>query len=203
MTAQSTVAMSLWRLDAMDHLANVIVGKVLDLDFAVWTARSLVGWFFIVSGIGKFADIRRFESYVRGYRVTDRKHLIRLISMSIPLLEILIGSGLIATNAVIPVFLSVALLCLFVGLQLQAIWRGLQIECGCLGIFGRQLVSLATVLRTVTLVVTASLPLFIHGISPPSGVLDALGDSIPAAGLLLCGAILVSIWQTSRMETAG
>ena len=125
--------------------------------------RLALGAIFVVAGGLKIAHPAAFFADLLGYRVPWPELFLRVVALYLPWLEVATGLGLLANlwpETIRPV---VAGLCaIFVAMLGQAVARGLDLNCGCLGAGGhgwleRPDVALvrATVLLAVSLHVAA------------------------------------------------
>jgi len=96
--------------------------------------RCVVGVVFLLAGVLKVADPARFYSDLLGYEMALPDFMFRVIAVAFPWLEVLCGGALLANRWIETVgFLVVAICLIFVGMLGQAVWRGLDLNCGCLG----------------------------------------------------------------------
>lgn len=95
--------------------------------------RCALGLIFAYAGIIKVGDPTAFTGELRGYRILP-DDLLTSFAVYLPVLEILIGAGLVF-RLVYPgaLLLSGAMLGVFVIALASALWRGLDISCGCFG----------------------------------------------------------------------
>lgn len=99
-------------------------------------ARLVVGGVWLVAGLLKLPDPAANVRAVRAYELLPET-LVPLVGHALPVLEVLIGLGLLLgvltrANAVVSAVLLVA----FIGGIASAWARGLSIECGCFGTGG-------------------------------------------------------------------
>ncbi len=97
--------------------------------------RCVVGAVFLPAGALKLADPASFYSDLLAYEVTLPDFMFRVIAVAFPWLEVLCGGALLANRWIETVgFLVVAIGLIFVGMLGQAVWRGLNLNCGCFGV---------------------------------------------------------------------
>ena len=121
-----------------DSLKDSEVGKIYPsrrglAGAAVLIFRFTLGAIFIFAGIQKARDVTLFAADIRGYRLLP-DWLISPVACYLPFLEIFVGSALalrIAYSGAL--LLSGSMLGLFLASLGAAIWRGLDINCGCFG----------------------------------------------------------------------
>jgi len=112
---------------------------------------------FLISGYNKIKDPILFLSQIRGYRLLADPYA-ALLSMWLPGLEVLCAVGLL-----IPIwrkaatFLVLSMLGVFVTALLSALFRGLDISCGC---FGEGSGSIVSALVVDTILIIAALLLW-------------------------------------------
>ena len=96
--------------------------------------RIVFGGVFFMAGVIKMSDLLAFESALRNYRLLSDP-FIAWVTMGVPSLELIAGMAVI-----IRVFYPgcVILLCgalsIFMGALISLLVRGIDTECGCLGI---------------------------------------------------------------------
>jgi len=97
------------------------------------TLRLLIGLVFVVAGVLKLPDLQGFSDSVSSFEILPNS-LITLWAMTLPPLEITIGVMLVTGHrcqlAAFSAFFLSTLFCLALG---QALFRGLNINCGCFG----------------------------------------------------------------------
>lgn len=100
---------------------------------AILVFRFALGAIFVFAGIQKARDIALFAADIHGYRLLPDA-LISPIACYLPFLEIFVGTALILRIAYSgALFLSGSMLGVFLAALGAAIWRGLDIDCGCFG----------------------------------------------------------------------
>ncbi len=95
--------------------------------------RLLLGGFFLAAGISKVGSPLGTLAAVYSYQIVMPDLLAEMIAAALPWMEILVGLAVIF-GWWLPVALGwlAALLCAFTALTVQAWWRELDIDCGCL-----------------------------------------------------------------------
>ncbi len=100
------------------------------------TLRIVLGLIFLGAGIAKLIHPADFLAELLDYRVPLPALVWHLIAASLPWLEIVLGAALCAHFWLESVFpLTIALAAVFVAMLLQAVLRGLPLDCGCFGSF--------------------------------------------------------------------
>lgn len=96
-------------------------------------ARTLVGGIFIYAGVIKILDPWSFADSVAAFKVLPI-FLVTPVALSLPVMEGLLGLGLLTGMRQRACAATVFILCvLFAGLLVQASLRGLEVDCGCFG----------------------------------------------------------------------
>ena len=100
-------------------------------DHAIALLRIMLGGVFVFASLGKIADPHAFASSIAGYRILEGDATLHIATV-IPWIELLSGCGLIA-GVFIRGSSSLVLLMLviFSAAVVSALWRGLDISCGC------------------------------------------------------------------------
>jgi uncharacterized membrane protein YphA (DoxX/SURF4 family) len=101
------------------------------LDIVIALLRIVLGAVFIFASLGKIADPGAFAASISGYRIVTGG-IALLIATVLPWIEFLSGLGLLLglfwrASAL----LALLMLILFTIVVLSALWRGLDISCGC------------------------------------------------------------------------
>ena len=97
-------------------------------------ARVLLGAVFLVAGALKIAHPVDFHSDLLAYDVPLPDVVFRLVAVVLPWLEAICGAALLATVWTETAGAVVTAMCLaFVVMLGQAVMRGLELTCGCLG----------------------------------------------------------------------
>lgn len=100
-------------------------------ELLVTLLRIVLGVVFINVSIEKIADPTAFAASVSGYRLLTAD-LALLVGTILPWIELLAGLGLLFGLFVRgSALLVLTLLILFTAVVLSALWRGLDISCGC------------------------------------------------------------------------
>ena len=93
--------------------------------------RLILGYIFISASIDKIIDPISFSNIIDNYHITPIL-LNNLFALFIPVLEFVIGVCLIFNLKINGAsFLSIVLLIWFIFILLQALYRGINIDCGC------------------------------------------------------------------------
>ena len=93
--------------------------------------RLLLGYVFIYASIDKILDPVSFSNIIDNYHVTPII-LSNLFALFVPMLELIIGICLILNIKVNGAsFISFALLLWFLFILTQAVYRGINVDCGC------------------------------------------------------------------------
>jgi putative oxidoreductase len=118
--------------------------------------RLVVGAMFLTAALPKIADPASFATDIDNYRMVPDA-LIGPISVGLPLLEALVGialvTGLHARGAAL---VAGGMLIAFAIGMVQAIVRGIDLDCGCFGHVVETRVSWLTVTRNVALTVACA-----------------------------------------------
>src|SRR5690242_8710456 len=95
--------------------------------------RIVLGSVFSYAGLIKFFDTSSFADSIASFRLLPDE-LIGILALTLPPLELIIGLMLISGWKVRPAALCAIFLCATFVIALgQALLRGLNIDCGCLG----------------------------------------------------------------------
>ena len=96
--------------------------------------RIILGGIFIYSGIYKINDPQSLEVVIRNYKILNDP-FIALLAMALPPLEIIIGACLLLKMLFKgAILITGSLLIAFIVSLSSLILRGLDVECGCLGL---------------------------------------------------------------------
>ena len=118
--------------------------------------RVLLGAPFVLASLAKIAHPQLFASAVSAYQIVPLR-AVPLISIVLPWLELLCGLGLILGFLTRSCALWLVVLSGLFGLAVsQAMWRGLDISCGCFGGFGGDLLGVGHILLNSVLAFTAA-----------------------------------------------
>ena len=127
------------------------------LDWLERLCRVGLGGMFVYSAWGKVMDPGLFASVVMKYELLPEA-TVGLFSLTLPMLEMLVGIAFIFTKWTREVaLLATGMLVMFLGALMIAAIRGLEIDCGCFGVSsggGRMELVLAIVRDLVLLVPT-------------------------------------------------
>ena len=101
------------------------------------TTRSVLRWLIaavlVWAALGKLANLQEFFGALLAYRLPVPASLLRLVAIVLPWLELLCGLSLAAGLRTRPALgWAAVLFVVFALCTLQAWWRGLAIDCGCL-----------------------------------------------------------------------
>lgn len=95
--------------------------------------RIALGAVFIYSGAIKIAAPQDFADSIATFRMVPA-YLIHIIALGLPVFEVLLGGMLIVGWMVRPAALAVLVLTgIFAVALVQALFRGLEVDCGCFG----------------------------------------------------------------------
>lgn len=96
-------------------------------------ALVLVGGFFLVAGATKIPDPGAFQESIEAYRLVAEWPA-RVASLYLPMLEVVAALALLCRSWRVAGALILALLLVsFQGALGSALWRGLDLDCGCVG----------------------------------------------------------------------
>lgn len=142
--------------------------------------RFALGWFFVLAGVTKLADLAAFEKAVRDYRILPGR-LVRPVARVLPPTEVAAGALMGAGVAirVVGVGLTLLLVVFAVVVAINLV-RGRRIDCGCFGGLGSKPITWATVARNVVLAAVAAT---VAAVSPGELALRVFGP--PTAGAML------------------
>ncbi|MBM3464947.1 MAG: DoxX family membrane protein [Armatimonadetes bacterium] len=94
-------------------------------------SRAILSAVFLWAGLEKLHDPWTFAEQIAAYRVVPTS-LVTLLAVALPCLEILVGAclavGFLTTSCGLVV---TVLTTTFAGAMASAVWRGLNIDCGC------------------------------------------------------------------------
>jgi hypothetical protein len=112
---------------------------------------------FAYAAIPKLIDPGEFAAAIQNYRVVPES-LVGHIALFVPVFELVIAVGLIATPYTRgAALLATVMLVVFAAAMAQARWRGIDLTCGCFGAVLEAKVSWLTVARTLGLGVLSAL----------------------------------------------
>ena len=108
-----------------------------------------IGAIFIAAGLAKLGDLRTFAEQIHNFRLTPvaTEHLVAIV---LPWVEVLAGLALLLkVRARAGATLTAVLMVVFTLAVLQAVIRGLDIECGCFGTADASRVGLTKLLQNL------------------------------------------------------
>lgn len=136
-------------------------------------ARAVIAAVFVYAAVGKMSDVRGFAEDIANYQMLPDAS-ITFVALTLPLLELFIGLALVSgVGARGASLLAVGLLLAFSGAMVQALARGIDLECGCFGEAAAASVDTWTVARNMVLAAIAAAPLAL-GITPWPRLVGAL-----------------------------
>lgn len=119
--------------------------------------RLVVAAIFLVAALPKIADPGSFATDIDNYRIVPDA-LIGPVAVGLPLLEALVGVALITgVHARGAAIVASAMLVGFAFGMVQAIVRGIDLDCGCFGHLVETQVSWMTVTRNVVLTIACGI----------------------------------------------
>jgi uncharacterized membrane protein YphA (DoxX/SURF4 family) len=99
----------------------------------VWLARIVIGCILIAAALAKIGAAQQFALQIENYDFIPVGYE-NLIAITLPWVELLAGLTLVfGVWARAGAWLAVALMVAFTGGVIQALARGLNVECGCFG----------------------------------------------------------------------
>ena len=122
--------------------------------------RIILGGIFIYSGFYKIIDPQSLELVIRNYKILNDP-FISLAAITLPPLEIILGTCLLLKiffNGA--VLLCVGVLITFITALSSLIFRGIDIECGCLGL--RTSIQMQIFIDTLLLLIAVYLLYAVH-----------------------------------------
>jgi putative oxidoreductase len=126
---------------------------------ALWVLRVALAGVFAYAAIPKLLDPGEFAAAIQNYRAVPES-LVGHIALFVPVFELVIAVGLIATPYTRgAALLATLLLVAFGAAMAQARMRGIDLTCGCFGAAFEAKVSWLTVARTLGLGVLSALVL--------------------------------------------
>ena len=109
--------------------------------------RIALGCLFLWSSLPKIRQPYDFLSSVYNYELVGPK-LGMLIAMTLPWLELLVGICLVGGIFVSGTLLaSIGMAAMFAFVLASALYRGLEISCGCFGVSDAEIISYSTLIR--------------------------------------------------------
>ena len=155
------------------------------LDWMELLFRVALGGLFVYSAWGKIGDPGLFAHQVMRYELLP-ECLVGLFSLTLPMLELLVGLALVFTKWTREAALMiVALLAMFIAALAWAVANGLEIDCGCFGVpsVGGRTELLLAIVRDVVLLAPA-----VWLMRRRNSWLGVRGFALLAVVLLLIGA---------------
>ena len=96
--------------------------------------RFMLGFVFLYASVGKILDPKAFAENLIAYRSFDSPQVLKYVAVTLPWMEWFCGIFLILGVFIRSVSaLTTGLLFVFLAGMLSALWRGLEIHCGCFG----------------------------------------------------------------------
>lgn len=136
-------------------------GSDSPLDVFQWGLGLGIGLIFVIAAIAKFRNPQQFLDAVYAYEIVGPEAGV-VVAMVVPAFELAIGLCLVWGIAKVGAYvLAAGLLWVFVLAQASALSRGLDVSCGCIGWFGQDPVSGATIGRTLLLLGAATTGLIV------------------------------------------
>jgi putative oxidoreductase len=125
--------------------------KVLSNKIVLLSFRLVIGFIFIFAGIEKISNPESFAISIENYRVLPI-FLINLVAITLPWIEVIVGVLLIFGISIKENIAVInTLLILFIFLIALAVFRGLDIDCGCFGTADGQKVGILKILENTGL----------------------------------------------------
>src|SRR3954447_3661545 len=168
------------------------------MDAAVLAARLLLAALFVVSGVGKLADLPGFRGTLRGFGLGEP--LARIGAVALPVAELATAAALLVQPlAIWGAAAALLLLTAFTGAIVNALARGDAPDCGCFGALQSAAVSRRQVVRNAVL---GGLAVFVVAAGPGTAIAED-GASAAVVGLLAaatCALLVLSLqlWRERR-----
>jgi uncharacterized membrane protein YphA (DoxX/SURF4 family) len=136
--------------------------KIITNKYFLLTMRILLSLTFIISGIEKISNPEEFAQSIENFRVLPF-FSINIFALSLPWLEVLTGILLffgvkVKENS----FVITGMLMVFTLGIILAIFRNLDIDCGCFGTLHAQKVGLLKVIENLALIIFSILVFLYH-----------------------------------------
>jgi hypothetical protein len=94
----------------------------------------MLGLVFLYASVGKILDPKAFAENLIAYRIFDSPQMLKYVAVTLPWIEWFCGIFLVLGVFVRSVSaLTTVLLFVFLAGMISALWRGLEIYCGCFG----------------------------------------------------------------------
>jgi uncharacterized membrane protein YphA (DoxX/SURF4 family) len=125
--------------------------------------RLMLGVIFIISSIPKLRQPYDFLTAVYSYKLISPQ-IGLVVAIILPWLELFVGiclvGGIFVKGAILA---SVGMCAMFSFVLASALWRGLEISCGCFSSSSRNIISYWTLIRAATLLLV-SISIYIYAI---------------------------------------
>ena len=133
------------------------MSRLLTHPWLLFELRVVLGGLFVYAGVIKFFEPTAFTDNIASYQLLPAS-LINLVAIALPPLEIIIGALLIAgTHTRLAAFATAVLCVAFLVALIQALARGINVDCGCFGSGEPSTVqTLLTVVRDIILLTAAA-----------------------------------------------
>lgn len=174
-----------------------------------WALRTFLALLFVTAGLSKLQNLEEFYGVVRNFRLLPDGPS-RAVAYSLPILEIAVAAGLLASSGTVPAAVTAALLLagFAVAIAINVARGRTYIDCGCMRQGMKQPVSWLLVLRNGVL---AGLALAVAVLLPsvrPAGLADlfvGLAAGGTAMMLYVSASLLGGIMatQTSTLAAKG
>jgi uncharacterized membrane protein YphA (DoxX/SURF4 family)/peroxiredoxin len=127
------------------------------------TALQIIfGILFVFSSITKFIDLESFSNSINDFHILG-KLLIPIFSYLVPSVELIFGIMIILNiNTYYFSYLTILMVALFTALVSAKLLEGVEVSCGCFGMFGENEISGKTILRNLFLIVWGIIIYLIH-----------------------------------------
>ena len=100
----------------------------------VCLGRFMLGLVFLYASVGKILDPKAFAENLIAYRIFDSPQMLKYVAVTLPWVEWFCGILLVLGVFVRSVSaFTTLLLFVFLAGMTSALWRGLEIHCGCFG----------------------------------------------------------------------
>lgn len=134
--------------------------KIVAHPYAVIVLRILVGGVMIFAGGSKLIDMPGMAESIDNYRILPSAW-VNIAAVIMPAIELVAGICLITGVWIDGALLIVTgLFVVFIAAIQSAIWRGLNIECGCFGLSDSEIVGVRVLIRDA-LFILAAIPIWI------------------------------------------
>ena len=134
--------------------------KTLWLGAAATAARMLVGATFTYAGVLKLLDPARFAEDLANYRIFPSA-AVPMLAVTVSGIEVVAGAVLFSGRLLRPAAVVICGMLLgFIAAVASALWRGLDLECGCFGGSGR--VDAGLLVRDIVLLISTIFATIYH-----------------------------------------